>query len=214
MARPGARGLGPSLGLGLKYEIVLRAGPGLDIIAAGRAGPRPHSSICGPDPGQVCTTAAGPGRAWASNHVCGPGLGLDFRPVQGPTPHPRLEKVGSHTTLDHPVEKSFPRHCFPCSPTAATDHIHGSGRPCRSMIDTRWKDASLHLPSEVADIYIRRGVLISCLSQCHLQVGWLHVKKQVGTSIRRKIAKPEHGLRLCVQVISRFFHGCVWFLAV
>ena len=53
MARPGARGLGP--GLGLKYE------------------------------GQVCTTAAGPGRAWASNHVCGPGLGLDFRPVQGPT---------------------------------------------------------------------------------------------------------------------------------
>ena len=25
-----------------------------------------------------------------------------------PTPQP--EKVGSHTTLDHPVEKSFPRH--------------------------------------------------------------------------------------------------------
>ena len=81
MARPGARGLGP--GLGLKYEIVLRAGPGLDIIVAGRAGPGPHNSICGP--GQVCTTAAGPGRAWASNHVCGPGLGLDFRPVQGPS---------------------------------------------------------------------------------------------------------------------------------
>ena len=37
MARPGARGLGP--GLGLKYEIVLRgrAGSGLDIIVA--AGP-------------------------------------------------------------------------------------------------------------------------------------------------------------------------------
>ena len=43
MARPGARGLGP----GLKCEIVLRAGPG------------PHNSICGPGPGQVCTTAAG-----------------------------------------------------------------------------------------------------------------------------------------------------------
>ena len=82
MARPGARGLGP--GLGLKYEIVLRAGPGLDIIVAGRARPGPHNSICGPGPGQVCTTPAGPGRAWASNHVCGPGLGLDFRPVQGP----------------------------------------------------------------------------------------------------------------------------------
>ena len=54
---PGARGLGP--GLGLKYEIVLRAGPGLDItvagragagpgldiIVAGRAGPGPHNSI-------------------------------------------------------------------------------------------------------------------------------------------------------------------------
>ena len=80
MARPGARG--PSLGL--KYEIVLRAGPGLDIIVAGRAGPGPQNSICGPGPGQVCTTPAGPGRAWASNHVCGPRLGLDFRPVQGP----------------------------------------------------------------------------------------------------------------------------------
>ena len=52
---------------------------------AGRAGPGPHNSICGPGPGQVCTTAAGPARAWASNHVCGPGLGLDFRPVQGPS---------------------------------------------------------------------------------------------------------------------------------
>ena len=64
--------------------IVLRAGPGLDILFAGRAGPRPHNSVCGPGPGQVCTTAAGPGRAWASNHICGPGLGLNFRPVQGP----------------------------------------------------------------------------------------------------------------------------------
>ena len=80
MARPGARGLGP--GLGLKYEIVLRAGPGHNCCGPGRARAGPHNSICGP--GQVCTTAAGPGRAWASNHVCGPGLGLDFRHVQGP----------------------------------------------------------------------------------------------------------------------------------
>ena len=27
-------------------------------------------------------------------------------------PTPQLEKVGSHTKLDHPVEKSFPRHCL------------------------------------------------------------------------------------------------------
>ena len=58
--------------------------PGLDIIVAGQAGPGPHNSICGSGPGQVCATAAGPGRAWASNHVCGPGLGQDFRPVNGP----------------------------------------------------------------------------------------------------------------------------------
>ena len=37
------------------------------------------------------------------------------------------------------------------------------------------------------NIYIRRGVLISCLPQCHLQLGAMHVKKQVG-AIRRKIA--------------------------
>ncbi len=60
MARPGARGLGP--GLGLKYDncVAGRAGPGLDILFAGRAGPGPHNSLCGP--GRVCTTAAGPGR--------------------------------------------------------------------------------------------------------------------------------------------------------
>ena len=65
--------------------IVLRAGPGLDILFAGRAGP--HNSICGPGPGRVSTTAAVPGRAWASNHICGPGLGLDFRPVQDTNTH-------------------------------------------------------------------------------------------------------------------------------
>ena len=72
MARPGARGLGP--GLGLKYEIVLRAGPGhnccgpgpgpgLIIQCAGRA--RARSA-------QLLRARAGPGpqimfagRAWA-----------------------------------------------------------------------------------------------------------------------------------------------------
>ena len=76
---PGPAGSGRAWASNMK----LFCGPGLDIIVAGRAGPGPHNSICGPGPGQVFTTAAG--RAWASNHVCGPGLGLDFRPVQGPS---------------------------------------------------------------------------------------------------------------------------------
>ena len=73
MARPGARGLGP--GMGHKYEIILRAGPGLDIIVAGRAGPRPHNSICGgvwAGSAQLLRARVGPGpqiifagRAWA-----------------------------------------------------------------------------------------------------------------------------------------------------
>ena len=52
MARPGARGLGP--GLGLKYEIVLRAGPGPGLIIqfAGRA--RARSA-------QLLRARAGPG---------------------------------------------------------------------------------------------------------------------------------------------------------
>ena len=72
MARPEARGSGRAWASNMK----LFCGPGLDIIVAGRAGPGPHNSICGPGPGQVCTTAAGPCRAWVSNHIC-----LDFRPV-------------------------------------------------------------------------------------------------------------------------------------
>ena len=89
MARPGARGLGP--GLGLNYDNCVAGRPGLDILFAHRAGHGPHNSVCGPGPGQVCTTAAGPGRAWASNHICGPGLGLHFRSVQGPSVRGRLE---------------------------------------------------------------------------------------------------------------------------
>ena len=54
---------------------------------------------------------------------------------------------------------------------------------------------------------------ISCLSQCHLQVGPLHMKKQVG-AIRRKIAKPGPGIHVSVQVIPRLFHRRAWFLAV
>ena len=74
MARPGARGLGP--GLGLKCEIVLRAGPGLDIIFAGRAaGPGLIIKFAGrarAGSAQLLRARAGPGpqimfagRAWA-----------------------------------------------------------------------------------------------------------------------------------------------------
>ena len=74
IARPGARGLGP--GLGLTYSIVLRAGPGLDILVAGRAGPGPHNSICWPGLGLVFTTAVGPGAAGPGPQIilaAGPG---------------------------------------------------------------------------------------------------------------------------------------------
>ena len=82
MARPEARGLGP--GLGLKYEIVLRAGPGHNCCG-------PGLGLINQFAGRVCTTTAGPGRAWASNHICG--SGLDFRPVQGPSVYNVLPKV-------------------------------------------------------------------------------------------------------------------------
>ena len=85
---PGPEPAGSGRAWASNMTIVLRAGPGLDILFAGRVGPGPHNSVCGPGPGRVCTTAAGPGRAWASNHICGPGLGLNFRPVQDPSMHP------------------------------------------------------------------------------------------------------------------------------
>ena len=71
MTRPGARGLGP--GLSLKYEIVLRAGPVLDIIVAGRAGPGPHNSICGPGPGLHNCFGLGQGLGLKSCLRAGPG---------------------------------------------------------------------------------------------------------------------------------------------
>ena len=82
---PEPAGSGSGRAWASNMTIVLRAGPGRAWKYFLRAGPGPHNSVCGPGPGQVCTTAAGPGRAWASNHICGPGLGLNFRPVQGPS---------------------------------------------------------------------------------------------------------------------------------
>ena len=88
---PGPEPAGSGLAWASNMTIALRAGPGLGILFAGRAGPGPHNSVCGP--GRVCTTAAGPGRAWASNHICGPGLGINYRPVQGPTPNRNLRII-------------------------------------------------------------------------------------------------------------------------
>ena len=96
MTRPGARGLGP--GLGLKYDncvagrawtYFLRAGPGpgllIRFVGRARAGSAPLL------------------RARASSHICGPGLGLNFRPVQDPSVN--LPIVGAHcwTPLEQPI---------------------------------------------------------------------------------------------------------------
>ena len=74
------------------------AGPGHNCCGPGRAGPGPHNSMCGP--GRVCTTAAGPSRAWASNHICGPGLGLDVRPVQGPSTYYTERYSGNRSSFE------------------------------------------------------------------------------------------------------------------
>ena len=68
MARPGARGLGP--GLGLKYDncVAGRAGPGHTLC-----GPGPGLMIQFAGPGRVCTTAAGPGLGLKSHLRAGPG---------------------------------------------------------------------------------------------------------------------------------------------
>ena len=100
MARPGARGPGP--GLGVKYEFVLRAGPGhsfhgpgpgLIIQFAARAGTLPvMRARAGPGPQIIF-----PGRAWAkisgpcrtllaTSVLHGPGLG----PRAGPQPMGRV----------------------------------------------------------------------------------------------------------------------------
>ena len=104
-------------------------------------------------------------------------------------------------------------HAFPAARQRQLITSMRAGGPVGPGAKQREKDAILHLPTETADIYIRRGELISCLPQCHLEVGPLRMKKQVG-AIQRKIEKPRHDLRICVQIIPRLFHGCTLFLAV
>ena len=111
----------------------MRAGPGLDILVAGRAGPGPHNSICGPGPGRVFTTAAGPGRAWASNHICGPGLGLDFRPVQD------TRLLGTSTTTEELSRLNAPVSLL-------------TGLGCQTSVDT-----SLTAATTIPSITVRRS---------------------------------------------------------
>ena len=95
---------GPSRGLraGPGHQImtiVLRAGPGHTF--SGRTGSGPHNPGCGPGPGRVCTTAASLGRAWSSKKICGPGLGLNFRPVQVPKTHHNTWYHGISNDINH-----------------------------------------------------------------------------------------------------------------
>ena len=74
-------GPGPAgSGRGLKYEIVLRAGPGHNCRGPGRGLIIQFAGRARARSAQLLRARAG-----ASNHVCGPGLAQDFRPVQGPS---------------------------------------------------------------------------------------------------------------------------------
>ena len=75
MARAGARGLGPAWASNM--TIVLRAGPGLDILFAGRAGPGPLNSVCGP--GLYNSCGPGPGLGVKSYLRAGPGPKFQVR---------------------------------------------------------------------------------------------------------------------------------------
>ena len=60
-------------GRGLKYDNCVAGWTWTYFLRAG-----PHNSVCGPGLHNCC----GP---WASNHICGSSLGLNFRLVQAPT---------------------------------------------------------------------------------------------------------------------------------
>ena len=72
---PGPEPAGSGRAWASNMTIVLRAGPGLEILFAGRAGPGPHNSVCGRARArseQLLRARAGPrppiifaGRAWA-----------------------------------------------------------------------------------------------------------------------------------------------------
>ena len=101
---PGPEPTGSSRAWASNVTIVLRAGPrrpGLHILFAGRAGPGPHN--LGPARAGSAHLLRARGRAGlgrASNYICGPGLGLHFRPVQGPSPYRRRPSTFSSRSLN------------------------------------------------------------------------------------------------------------------
>ena len=70
MARPGARGLGPGLGLNYDNCVAGRAGPGHTFCG-------PHNSVCGPGPGL--------------HNCCGPGPGLGLKLYLRAGPGPKFQ---------------------------------------------------------------------------------------------------------------------------
>ena len=124
---PGPEPAGLGRAWASNMPIVLRAGPG--------------HTFCGPGPGLIIqfagraragTTAAGPGRAWASNHICGPGLGLNFRPVQGPEPYTNLISSPSprRSSVPIPPVRSPSRLSMACSRSSPTDAAAPASTGC------------------------------------------------------------------------------------
>ncbi len=96
---------------------VLRAGPGLDILFAGRAGPGLIIQFAG----RARARSAQLLRARASNHICGPGLGLHFRPVQGPS--------AGHIKRASESETSAYENCSSSDDSLGTDVGHLPMKP-------------------------------------------------------------------------------------
>ena len=136
IARPGVRRPGP--GLGLTYGFAGRAWTYLL-----RAGPGPHNSICGP--GRVFTTAAGPGRAWASNHICGPGLGLHFRPVQDTSAHETRAFIARMVNNTNTMEKKASRKLF--------GHITENSKLARVRTSVRYRVGAVDFTVSILDVW-------------------------------------------------------------
>ena len=72
---PGPEPAGSGRAWASNIAIVLRAGPGLDILFTGRAGPGPHNSVCGP----------------GLHNCCGPGPGLGLKSYLRAGPRPKFQ---------------------------------------------------------------------------------------------------------------------------
>ena len=114
----------------------LFCGPGLDILFAGRgliiqcAG-RARAGLqncCGP----------GPGPGIKMNHICGLGLGLDFRPVQGPAAQDHFIFSHSADYMINPIEFKQP-------------HVQLS----RTLFLRKWLQSPHHLLINLSEPFFR-----------------------------------------------------------